>query len=84
MLVLLLALPGLTLFASAADTEDRALAYVTIDPNTTFQTVTSWEATAWMAQDSSPNFDNYSADVLDLAVDDHATGVAGLAAQGDP
>ncbi len=70
MLVVILVLPGLALSAGAADAEDRALAIVTIDPDTTFQTITSWEATAWMAQDSSPNFANYSADVLDMAVEE--------------
>jgi hypothetical protein len=69
-LVVVLALPSISLLPSAAAADDRASAIVTVDPNTTYQTITSWEATAWMGQDSNPNFDNYSDAVLDMAVEE--------------
>ena len=50
--------------------ESRASAVITIDTDTTFQTITAWEATAWMGQDSNPNLANYSDEVLDLAVNE--------------
>ncbi len=43
---------------------------IDVDPDTAFQTITSWEATAWMGQDSNPNLANYSDEVLDLTAFD--------------
>ncbi len=62
--------PAAALVPLPATAEDRAPATITLDTSTTYQTITSWEATAWMGQDSSPNVANYSADVMDLAVDE--------------
>ena len=69
-MVVLIALPSLSILPSAVAAGDRASATVTIDIGTTYQTVTAWEATAWMGQDSSPHFANYSDAVLDMAVDE--------------
>jgi len=68
--VVLMALSGMALITGPAGAEDRQAATITVDTDVTFQTITSWEATAWMGQDSSEHFANYSADVLDMAVDD--------------
>jgi hypothetical protein len=62
--------PAAALVPLPATAEDRAPATITLDTSATYQTITSWEATAWMGQDSSPNVANYSADVMDLAVDE--------------
>ncbi|MCK5252461.1 MAG: hypothetical protein KAQ96_05905, partial [Thermoplasmata archaeon] len=69
-MIALMALPGLALLPGSAGAEDRASHTITIDTDVTYQTITSWEATAWMGQDSSPNLANYSDDVMDLAVNE--------------
>ena len=69
-IVVLVALPSLSSFPAVADAEDRAVATITVDTDTTYQTITAWAATAWMGQDSSPNFGNYSDEVLDMAVNE--------------
>ncbi|MCK5415250.1 MAG: hypothetical protein KAJ35_07705, partial [Thermoplasmata archaeon] len=69
-MIALMALPGLALLPGSAGAEDRASHTITIDTDVTYQTITSWEATAWMGQDSSPNLANYSDEVMDLAVDE--------------
>ena len=42
---------------------------LTVDPSTTYQTMTGWEATAWALNDS-PAFANFIDPLSDLAVDD--------------
>jgi hypothetical protein len=61
---------GLSLPSLGSQDGSRAEPTITIDPGTTYQSIASWEATAWMGQDSSPNFANYSDEVLDLAAFD--------------
>jgi hypothetical protein len=66
----LMALPGLALIPGPAGAEDRQTPTITIDTDQTYQTISAWEATAWMGQDSSPNLANYSDEVMDLAVNE--------------
>ncbi len=68
--IVLMALPGLALLPGPAGAEDRQTPTITVDTDVTYQTMTAWEATAWMGQDSSANFANYSDEVLDLAVNE--------------
>lgn len=43
---------------------------IILDSKTTYQSIVSWEATAWAMQDSSPAFANYSDELFDLAIND--------------
>jgi hypothetical protein len=63
-------IPGLALVPGPAGADDRQSPTITVDPGVTYQTITSWEATAWMGQDSNPNLANYSEEVIDLAVNE--------------
>jgi hypothetical protein len=49
--------------------ELRGQAIITLDSNTTYQTITGWEAGAEAGQES-PGFENYKEKVFDLAVND--------------
>jgi uncharacterized MnhB-related membrane protein len=68
--IVLMALSGLALVPGPAGAEDRQTPTITIDTDVTYQTISAWEATAWMGQDSSPNLANYSDEVIDLAVNE--------------
>lgn len=41
-----------------------------VDPTVEYQTITGWEATAWVAEPSNPAFPNYKDTVFDLLVND--------------
>jgi len=43
---------------------------IVLDPGTTFQTMTGWEVTAWLAEPSDPAFPNFKDEVFDLAIND--------------
>lgn len=45
-------------------------ATITVDPGTTFQTITGWEATAWVTEPSDPAFPHYRDALYDALVDD--------------
>ncbi len=68
--IVLMTLPGLALVPGPAGAEDRQTPTITVDTDVTYQTITAWEATAGMGQDSSPNLANYSDEVMDRAVDE--------------
>jgi hypothetical protein len=70
LLVLLMICSGLSLLPATVGEGDRAPAAITVDTSTEYQTITAWEATAWMGQDTSPNLANYSDEVMALAVDE--------------
>ncbi|UCC93647.1 MAG: hypothetical protein JSW25_03005, partial [Thermoplasmata archaeon] len=61
--IMLMVMSGLTLIPGPAGAEDRQTPTITIDTGVTYQTISAWEATAWMGQDSSENLANYSDEV---------------------
>jgi hypothetical protein len=70
-LVLLALAPAMSHCTGAASAAPAASANViTFDPSTTFQTVTAWEATAQAGQETSAAYSNYSARVIDVALQD--------------
>jgi hypothetical protein len=68
--IVVMVLSSLPQLSTEAAAEDRQSPEIAIQPWIEHQTMSSWEATAWAGQDSSPNFANYSADVLDMIVDE--------------
>ncbi len=43
---------------------------ITVDPSITYQTITGWEATAWIAEPGDPALGNYRDTVFDMLVND--------------
>lgn len=43
-------------------------ARITVDPNVKHQTITGWEATAWVAEPGDPAFPYYKDSLYDLLV----------------
>lgn len=69
-MVLMMAVPTIALIPAPAGAEDRQVALVNLSAGTTYQTITGWEATAWMGQDGDHHLANYSAEVIDMAVNE--------------
>lgn len=59
-----------TLILTGRITTSSAQSVITLDPGTTYQTITGWEATAQAGQLECPGFTNYKDELFDQAVDD--------------